>query len=345
MGYLKGYEAIVCGPALHELAKRQDIKSIVQDCETACPDLPTTEVPLTVDEPFRASQDLGIQWTTLQPVFAVASEPVDIAIQPNAPWGLARLNQDMELGFGPYEYRYSLVGDPPPVDAYVIDSGVKLDHAEFGGCAHFGQNFTLPDPGLDRDYVHVLSHTDVIACYDTSNVSAMINRVAIVLLDDGDKIGHGTHVAGIIAGNSVGVAKYMVIISVKVLARAKGVARIVEVIEWVLKQVAASGNPSIINMSLSHTATQIGAVGIFAPGVDIMSAAIYDQNGKPSTTALGWGTCISMAAPHVTGRMTCMIKTGGKIDVVVQVKGGVGRDGESNSFIRSLPLMGKYIKY
>ncbi|CUA67806.1 hypothetical protein RSOLAG22IIIB_03235 [Rhizoctonia solani] len=69
-------------------------------------------------------------------------------------------------------------------------------------------------------------------------------------MDDGDTIGHGANVAGIIGGNNVDVAKYANTISVKVLARVKEVARIVEAIEWLLKQVAASGNPSIINMSL-----------------------------------------------------------------------------------------------
>lgn len=97
-----------------------------------------------------------------------------LVTQNNAEWGLGRISHrqspssqyvyDDSAGRGTY--------------AYVIDSGININHQQFGGRASNGANFA-----------------------GGSNV---------------DSGGHGTHVAGTIGGSTYGVAKSTNLISVKV---------------------------------------------------------------------------------------------------------------------------------
>src|SRR5688500_3477569 len=63
---------------------------------------------------------------------------------------------------------------------YVVDTGIRLTHDDFNGRAIWGANFISSSPDSDQD-------------------------------------GHGTHVAGIIAGRTYGVAKKATVVAVKVL--------------------------------------------------------------------------------------------------------------------------------
>lgn len=96
--------------------------------------------------------------------------------QENAPWGLGRISH-RNNGSTDYVYDESAGED---TFAYVIDTGILIDHVEFGGRAQWGANFA--GDGLDKD---------------------------------GN--GHGTHCAGTIGGSTYGVAKKTQLIAVKVL--------------------------------------------------------------------------------------------------------------------------------
>jgi cerevisin len=96
-------------------------------------------------------------------------------------WGLSRISSVDRPNY-PYAKYFYNKGDGEGVDVYVVDTGVYLEHSEFEGRAYHG--FTANG---------VRSEGDV------------------------DKNGHGTHVAGTIAGKSYGVAKKANIISVKVV--------------------------------------------------------------------------------------------------------------------------------
>lgn len=100
----------------------------------------------------------------------------DIITQKGAPWGLVSIshrtprNTDYVFHESAGEGTY----------AYVIDSGIYIEHAEFEGRASLGYN------ALDVDHV--------------------------------DTLGHGTHVAGTIGSRLYGVAKKAELISVKIFA-------------------------------------------------------------------------------------------------------------------------------
>ncbi|PVU92474.1 hypothetical protein BB561_003789 [Smittium simulii] len=99
-------------------------------------------------------------------------------VQTESTWGLNRISQEDAVS-EPYSYIYNPNGGKD-VNVYVIDTGVNINHDEFEGRASYG--IAMPS-GENND----------------------------------DCIGHGTHVAGIIAGKVFGVAKKANIISVKVI--------------------------------------------------------------------------------------------------------------------------------
>jgi len=242
----------------------------------------------------------------------VADQKVTVTGTQTSPtWGLDRIDQRATTANKTYKYSTTGAG----VTAYVVDSGVRLTHSQFGGRATSGYDF------VDDD----------------TNAS--------------DCNGHGTHVAGTIGGSTYGVAKAVRIVSVRVLDcnGAGWASDIVASLDWI---VAHKGSgPAVVNMSVGAAAFQplddavartvsagiavvvaagnagtnacttsparakaaitVGAtdakdtraswsnygscLDVFAPGVDIKSASV-DSNSATTTMS---GT--SMATPHTTG--------------------------------------------
>ncbi|MFC9529587.1 S8 family serine peptidase [Streptomyces sp. NPDC056975] len=166
------------------------------------------------------------------------------ATQDNPPsWGLDRIDQADTAGDKKYTYPDS-AGEG--VTAYVIDTGVRVSHKDFGGRATSGLD------AVDND--------------DNA--------------DDGN--GHGTHVAGTIAGEAHGVAKKAKIVAVRVLDNEGSgtTEQVVAGIDWVTKN---HQGPSVANMSLGGGADEALDAAVqkaIASGVTFAVAA-----GNESTDA------------------------------------------------------------
>lgn len=135
--------------------------------------------------------------------------------QYSAPWGLDRIDQRALPLSGSYTYPVASSN----VYVYVIDTGIRTTHAEFGGRA-YGAFTSIPDGNGTSDCA-----------------------------------GHGTHVAGIIGGSTYGVAKSSRLYSVRVLGcNGSGtISGVIAGVDWVTQYHT---RPAIANMSLVGAASQ-----------------------------------------------------------------------------------------
>ncbi len=200
--------------------------------------------------------------------------------QPNATWGLDRVDQrDLPLD-GTYTYDTTASN----VHTYIVDTGVRASHNDFGGRGTSG--FSSINDGRGSD----------------------------------DCNGHGTHVAGTVAGETWGVAKAAVIHPVRVLdCQGSGTnSGVIDGMDWV---AANATSPAVANMSLgggASTATDNAVTNMRNAGVTVVVAAGNENqdacNVSParsgsaitvgSTTSndsrsnfSNWGTCVDIFAP------------------------------------------------
>ena len=141
-----------------------------------------------------------------------------VATQNNATWGLDRIDQrDLPLN-GTYTFNFTGAG----INAYIIDTGIRATHVDFGGRVAVGSGFTSINDGRGSS----------------------------------DCNGHGTHVAGTVGGATWGVAKSVTLIPVRVLnCNGSGTTSgVIAGVDYVTSHHQA-GTPAVANMSLGGSAS------------------------------------------------------------------------------------------
>jgi formylglycine-generating enzyme required for sulfatase activity len=208
--------------------------------------------------------------------------------QSNPPWGLDRIDQ-RALPLNQF-YFYDATG--LDVRVYIIDTGIRISHEEFGGRASYG--------------------------YDAVDGA----------LPAGDCDGHGTHVAGIAGGATYGVAKNVQLIAVRVLdCDGWGtMGAVIEGVDWVTQQKEAEpAIPMVANMSLGvpgwvggsrlvdkavANSVAAGVTYVVAAGNQSWDACSFTPARSPEAITVGatidkdqkavysnWGKCLDIFAP------------------------------------------------
>jgi subtilisin family serine protease len=198
--------------------------------------------------------------------------------QSNPPWGLDRIDQRNRPLSGTYTYNFTGSG----VRVYVIDTGIRTTHTQFGGRA--------------------------------SNVFDAFGG------NGADCNGHGTHVSGTVGGSTYGVAKSALLRGVRVLdCNGSGsTSGVISGVDWV---TANHISPAVANMSLgggASSALDTAVNNLSNSGVPIAVAAGNSNanacNSSParaanaitvgSTTSTdarssfsNFGTCVDLFAP------------------------------------------------
>ncbi|HYP01059.1 MAG TPA: S8 family peptidase, partial [Pyrinomonadaceae bacterium] len=200
------------------------------------------------------------------------------AVQSSPTWALDRIDQ-RNL---PLNASYSYADSGAGVNAYVIDSGIRMTHQEFGARAAFA--------------------------FD--NVGDGRNGT--------DCNGHGTHVAGIIGGNTYGVAKGAKLWSVRVLncSNAAPASGILSGIDWV---TANHVKPAVANMSfasgLGNDALDLAVRNLIAAGVTTVVAAGNNNSDAGLRSPARVREAITVAATDQNDTKTSLSNFGALVDV------------------------------
>ncbi|KAI1141914.1 oryzin precursor [Hypoxylon sp. FL0543] len=209
--------------------------------------------------------------------------------QDAAPWGLARISSRTP---GTSEYKYDESAGEGTY-AYIIDTGIFIDHPDFEGRASFGANFVEGNS------------------------------------NDTDENGHGTHVAGITGSTTYGVAKKTNLVAVKVLnaAGSGAISQVIAGLQWAVDNATSEqrigkavanislGALRILSSAVNTAAAAAVEAGLFlavAAGNGDMDASLYSPASEPTVCTVGatqaddsraefsnWGSLIDVFAPGV----------------------------------------------
>ena len=203
-----------------------------------------------------------------------------VSVEQQATWGLDRIDQADRPLDSQYTYKQTGAG----VTVFMVDTGIRADHTEFGA--------------------RVLPGFSVVT--DGNGTT--------------DCNGHGTHVAGIVGGRTWGVAKEVKLVPVRVMdcAGAGSISGVIAGLDWAAN---SSLRPAVLNLSLGGgtsaalnaavaAAVTKGLVVVVAAGNGPGDACANSPASEPTAIAVGattstdtkasysnYGACVDIFAP------------------------------------------------
>ncbi|KAH6675859.1 putative alkaline protease 1 [Halenospora varia] len=205
-----------------------------------------------------------------------------VQVNPTNFWNLGRISHKLKGILTPYVYNSTACFG---TRVYVVDTGIWLTHAEFGGRAIWGANFIMGSPDTDEN-------------------------------------GHGTHCAGIMAGASTGVCKQATVVAVKVLSAtgSGSTSGVISGVQWAVDNAQGLGevSKSVISMSLGggiSAAMDAAVTAAFNAGVFVAVAAGNDgldaKNNSPARAPI----VMTVGATDINDFRPSWSNTGSLVDI------------------------------
>jgi len=197
--------------------------------------------------------------------------------QTNPPWGLDRTGQrDLPLN---QTYSYTTTGSG--VNAYIIDTGIRTTHMQFGGRASVG--FDAVGDGQNGQ----------------------------------DCNGHGTHVSGTVGGSTFGIAKAVRLFAVRVLScsGSGSNAGVIAGVDWV---TANHISPAVANMSLGggvSAALDTAVRNSINSGVTYAIAAGNSNTNAANSSPARVAEAITVGATTMTDGRSSFSNFGSVVDI------------------------------
>ena len=194
-------------------------------------------------------------------------------------WGLDRADQRAL----PLDGQLTRAGNGAGVDVYIIDTGVASSHSEFGGRVVSG--YTVIGDGRGSNDCH----------------------------------GHGTHVAGTVAGSRYGFATEANIVPVRVLdCYGSGTSSgVIAGINWMISHHVA-GQPAVANLSLGGSydaATNDAVTRAVADGITVVVAAGNESTDACTKSPASAAAAVTVGATTSTDAKSYFSNVGACVDI------------------------------
>jgi subtilisin family serine protease len=204
----------------------------------------------------------------------------------SVPWNLDRIDQ-RDL---PLDCRYEPIGRGTGVDVYVLDTGVAEDHPEL-------------DPRVDAGY---------------DAVSGREERARE------DCHGHGTEVASLVAGWTLGVASGAIVVPVRVMD-CQGqytTADVRRALAWVRASHLRNGGPSVVNFSARETLPvsesqqlSLAVQSLVTAGVPFVTAAGNDGRAADAVAPARFPAAITVGSTGIEDERAPDSNFGARVDL------------------------------